>query len=137
MADPERRLNVIFFHHTRADRYMEWARKNFRDEIEYHFGVSSAVDFTEITKNSGGAWDIVLVESSLLLDDAVRSVMAVFVKQNPNVSLGIEQQAVEDQAENVQDLSCLLYRAPDDEDEWLTIMHGLIAKARTGHNAMP
>lgn len=92
------------------------------DSVAWQAYADTPAAFTEMTRNSAGRWDL------LLVDDAVaarhRCLLSRFVAANPRVVVGVERTGTSSAQDAFADT--LLVDAPADLDEWLGMMYRLL-----------
>jgi hypothetical protein len=121
------KCNVVVFTSTQADIHYKRIRELLQpDYVDWCLSVGSADEFGKAVLNPGSLWDILLVDAPAVRQH--ESLIRQFVEQNPGAVVGILRGAAE------AELDCpvagaTIFTSPPDVDEWLEIMHGLLAVA--------
>ncbi len=115
-------LSLQQLYATRIQKYLQ------PESVEGNFYAETAEAFQEITDNSSGTWDLLLVDSRSLNDNL--QLLNGFVGSNPNVTVGVLRMPGVDIANSTMGI---LLDCPNDIDEWLAMMNRLLS-ATTGKN---
>jgi hypothetical protein len=125
MSERAEAKNVITFisNQVISDIYQDRITKYLQPEkVNWSFTAQTTSAFTDITQNSLGKWDILLVDATDALQN--KELPVSFVKGNPGIVVGIIYEQMP--PANLPFPDAIELKRPADIDEWLSMMYDLI-----------
>lgn len=118
--------NVLFFMTNQTLAHLYWSRvtEYLQDRVALHFYADTVEAFREITRNSAGSWDLLIIDDPQLKTG--KSLINEFIGNNPQIVLGIIFGFETKLPANSPLRSSILFRPPGDIDGWLLMMHQLL-----------
>src|SRR5436305_1808223 len=117
--------NVILFlsNHVRNNMYWNWITKYLQpNRVNWNFAAETASEFTEITKNSPGKWDVLLADVTDVLQN--QELLERFIQDNPGLTVGVIYQQTPPPSSPLT--NAVMFESPSDIDEWLLMMYQLL-----------
>jgi hypothetical protein len=102
--------------------------KYIQDRIERNFFVTTKQEFMEVTSDSAGTWNLLIVDSTILAESS--ELVETFMEENPQAGIGVVSRE-ENLSVSVRDAT--VFREPSSTDEFLVVVHYLLDQADRGY----
>lgn len=114
---------IMIFRSALAESYSGRVEKYLQPgAVSWNFFAETPAAFTEITRNSSGKWDVLLVDSLVVEKHA--TLLERFIDENPRAVIGVEYQPPNPPTVHLR--RSILFEVPRDIDEWLGMMYELL-----------
>ena len=128
--EDRRKNNLITFmpSESQADFYYDRVFKYLQpDRVGYNFCAWAGDSFVDITKNSAGTWNLLIVGDSIVENNM--SLLLRFQNENPSLVIGIEYAQSNTVPLSPPLAHAVMFVRPGDVDRWLELMHSLLSLA--------